>query len=127
MNPDLRIIGRIRHERNIEAIHQAGADFVMGSASLGIESVLSILAGKPLILLGEDVKLFSMTLPAALKGRTLIQSDIGARTALTVVAIRQNGPFVTSPPASTRLYPGAELLVIGNVQQQQAFAEAFGH
>ena len=29
LNRDLRIVSRITHERNVEAIHRAGADFVL--------------------------------------------------------------------------------------------------
>ena len=29
LNPGLRIVSRITHERNVEAIHRAGADFVL--------------------------------------------------------------------------------------------------
>lgn len=29
LNPTLRIVSRITHERNVEAIHRAGADFVL--------------------------------------------------------------------------------------------------
>ena len=35
LNPELRVISRITHERNIEAIHRAGADFVLSYPSLG--------------------------------------------------------------------------------------------
>jgi Trk K+ transport system NAD-binding subunit len=39
LNADLRIVSRITHERNLEAIHRAGADFVLSYASLGVERV----------------------------------------------------------------------------------------
>ena len=29
LNPGLRIVSRITHERNIDAIHRAGADFML--------------------------------------------------------------------------------------------------
>ena len=35
LNPGLRIVSRITHERNVEAIHRAGADFVLSYTSLG--------------------------------------------------------------------------------------------
>jgi len=38
-NPDLRIISRITHEQNLEAVHRAGADFALGYSSLGAESI----------------------------------------------------------------------------------------
>jgi voltage-gated potassium channel len=40
LNPELRIISRITHEKNIEAIYRAGADFAISYASLGVEECL---------------------------------------------------------------------------------------
>ena len=53
LNPDLRIVSRITHERNLEAIHRAGADFVLSYTTLGIEAVMSLLRGYPPVLLGK--------------------------------------------------------------------------
>ena len=58
LNPDLRIVSRITHERNVEAIHRAGADFVLSYTTLGVESVMSLISGDPTVLLGEGVELF---------------------------------------------------------------------
>lgn len=126
LNPDLRIVSRITNERNIEAIHEAGADFVLGSASLGIEATVSILAGKELVVLGQGVDLLSVTLPSSLQGKTLAESDIGAKTGLNVLAIEQDGELITNPKADTQLETGAELLVLGNSAQRQKFLEVFG-
>jgi Trk K+ transport system NAD-binding subunit len=41
LNPELRIVSRATHERNVEAIHRAGADFVLSYSSLGRESALA--------------------------------------------------------------------------------------
>ena len=126
LNPDLRIVSRIRHERNIEAIHRAGADFVPGSASLGVEATFSILKGREVIVLGEGVDLFSEPLPRMLDGKTLAESNIGAQTGLNVIAVQQNGEVVTSSPASITLRPGAELLMFGDAHQRRQFVELFG-
>ena len=45
LNPDLRIVSRITHERNVEAIHRAGADFVLSYTSLGVDSIMSLVNG----------------------------------------------------------------------------------
>jgi Trk K+ transport system NAD-binding subunit len=53
LNPQLRIVSRITHDRNVEAIHRAGADFVLSYTTLGIEAILSLLRGHEPILVGE--------------------------------------------------------------------------
>lgn len=126
LNPELRIVSRIAHERNLEAIHRAGADFVLGTASLGVEATFSILKGQELIILGEGIDLFSVPVPDKLNGKTLAESSIGARTGLNVIAVQQNGDYITSPPASMTLILGAELLMFGDTQQRRQFVDLFG-
>jgi voltage-gated potassium channel len=126
LNRDLRIISRITHERNLEAIHRAGADFVLSYTTLGIEAVMSLLRGHPPVLLGEGVDLFSVPVPASLAGRPLLESRIGSRTGLSVVAL-QKGDELMAPLTSETLLPaGAELLMLGSHEQRTAFDDAFG-
>ena len=125
LNPDLRIVSRITHERNLEAIHRAGADFVLSYASLGAEAVNSILKGKKLIVMGEGADLFMRSAPPSLHNRTLAESEIGARTGLSVVALAEDGEIRTGLSADTEIPPGAELLMIGNGEQIQDFIRHF--
>ncbi len=125
LNPELRIVSRITHERNLEAIHRAGADFALSYSSLGIEQALSLLQGRELGLLGEGVELFAVSLPRMLAGLTLSDSGIGARTGLNVIGIQHNGSLITNPSASTKLQKESELIMLGSTQQRQAFTEAY--
>ena len=126
LKPDLRIVSRVTHEQNLEAIHRAGADFVLSYSSLGAEAVLSLIEGHELVILGEGVDLFSLPLPRSLRGRTLAATEIGSRTGLSVVAVEQGGQVVTNLRASMTLEAGAELLMLGSVQQRRDFTVRFG-
>ena len=126
LKPDLRIVSRITHDRNLEAIHRAGADFVLSYSSLGAEAVMSLLEGHELVILGEGVDLFSVRLPPSLENKTLAETGIGSRTGLSVVAVRQDGRLVTSLRASMQMEVGAQLIMLGSVQQRRAFDDAFG-
>jgi voltage-gated potassium channel len=125
LNEHLRIVSRITHERNVEAIHRAGADFVLSYTTLGAEAVMSRLRGYEPVLLGEGVELFSVPVPSRLEGRLLRESEVGARTGLSVVAMQQDDRLVTALTAETRLPKGADLLMLGSLEQRRAFAEAF--
>ena len=126
LNRDLRIVSRITHERNLEAIHRAGADFVLSYTTLGVEAVMSLVHGYPPVLLGEGVEFFALPVPPTLAGRPLRDSGIGSRTGLTVVAI-QRGDRLTAPLTSETLLPAdAELLMLGSDEQRDAFTAAFG-
>ena len=125
LNPSLRIVSRITHERNVEAIHRAGADFVLSYATLGVESVVSLLRGYELVVLGEGVELFSIAVPPALSGRRLADSGIGSGTGLSVVALDRAGTLITRLTGETRLEPGAVLLMLGSLEQRRKFADVF--
>ena len=125
LKPDLRIVSRITHRRNLEAIHRAGADSVLSYTTLGIGAVMSLLRGYPPVLLGEGVELFSHRVPHPLAGRPLRDSGIGSRTGLSVVAL-QHGEELTTPLTSDTVLPeDGTLLMLGSDEQRAAFSEAF--
>ena len=125
LNPGLRIVSRITHERNIEAIHRAGADFVLSYASLGAGAVLSLLQGRESVILGEGFDLFYFPLPESLEGRTLAQSEIRIRSGLNVVAVRSPDGGIGTAAASTILEPGSELVMLGSESQFRTFTATF--
>lgn len=126
LNEDLRIISRITSQRNIEAIHRAGADFVLSYNSLGVEAVYAILKERDVIILGEGVDFFSVALPSDLHGRPLKDSGIGAKTGLTVIAIEYEGETITNLGPTTELRGGMELLMLGDHEQRHTFMELYG-
>ena len=125
LNPGLRIVSRITHERNVEAIHRAGADFVLSYTSLGVESIMSLVSGDATVTLGEGVRLFEVPVPPSLAGQPLSQTGIGSRTGLSVVAMEEQGSLTTQLTAETVLPKGGKLLMLGSDGQRQRFVEAF--
>ena len=125
LNPAVRIVSRVTHERNIEAIHRAGADFVLSYATLGVESAMSLLRGYELVVLGEGVELFSIPVPLSLQGRRLADSGIGSGTGMSVIALDRAGTLVTPLTGQTRLDEGAALILLGSLEQRRKFAERF--
>jgi Trk K+ transport system NAD-binding subunit len=125
LKPDLRLVSRITHERNVEAIHRAGADFVLSYTSLAIDAVMSFLNDRETVLLGEGVEMFALPVPTGLAGRTLGGSGIGSRTGLSVVAVRQAGRLFAELNADTILPEAGELLMLGSVEQRKTFADLF--
>lgn len=126
LNPRSRIVSRVTHERNVEAIHRAGADFALSFASIGVESVLALLRNRELIFVAEGVRFFSVTTPRSLDNTRLLDSGIGARTGLNVIAMQSGATTITNPPPDTLLKAGCELLTIGSDEQRRAFHEFFG-
>ena len=125
LNPAARILTRVTHERNIEAIRRAGADFVLSYASFGVQTVFSIVRGREIVVLGEDVNLFYLRLPPSLADKTLAQAEIGARTGLNVIGIQQNGRVETELARDLRLPRDGELVVLGSTEQRIRFKELY--
>ncbi len=125
LNPDARILSRVTHERNVEAILRAGADFVLSYASLGVHSVISIVQERELVVLGEGVDLFYIPVPNSLAGRTLAESAIGERTGLNVIAVQHGDRVQASPQAQSTLVAGTMLIAMGGTQAREQFAETF--
>jgi Trk K+ transport system NAD-binding subunit len=123
LNPDAHIVSRITHEWNLEAIHRAGADFALSHGSLAIQTLLSMILGRELIVVGEGTELFVEPIPPSLAGKLLAASGIGAETGLNVIAIREDGHLHPNPPASTQLPANGELVMLGTTEQRQSFLE----
>lgn len=125
LNPDVRIVSRITHERNLEAIHRAGADFVLSYSSLGARAILAALRHRELIMLGEGADLFVLETPARLAGVTLAESAIGERTGLNIIALQLGDEVTTNPPATAQLAVGGEIVAIGTTEQLRTFNRTF--
>jgi Trk K+ transport system NAD-binding subunit len=125
LNPKMRIVSRITHERNLEAIHRAGADFVLSYTTLGVDAVSSAIRGRRLVVLGEGIDLFTREVPVSLQNKTLAETQIGERTGLNVVALEHDDAFKTELTGDTRLPSDGHLLLIGSDDQVESFVEAY--
>jgi Trk K+ transport system NAD-binding subunit len=121
LNPDARILTRVTHERNVEAIQRAGADFVLSYASFGVQTVFSIVQGREIVMLGEGVDLYYVPLPDSMAGKTLAQAAIGARTGLNVIGIRQRDRIDIDVRPNRRLEAGSTLVAVGATAQRERF------
>ena len=86
---------------------------------------MSLVTGDAPVILGEGVRLFEVPVPPSLAGQPLAQTGIGSQTGLSVVAMEKQGVVTTQLTAETVLPKGGNLLMLGNLEQRQKFAEAF--
>jgi Trk K+ transport system NAD-binding subunit len=125
LNAALRVVSRITHERNVEAIHRAGADFVLSYTTLGVEEIMTLVSGDSAVMLGEGVRLFEVRVPRALAGLRLSHTGIGSRTGLSVVAMGDGRELNSQLTAETVLPVDGTLLMLGIASQRQRFTEEF--
>ena len=126
LRPDVLLVTRLTHERNVEATQTAGADLIISYATLGVERVLSLIQERDSVVIGEGVELLDVLLPKSLVGQTLEGSGIWEQTQLNVIAIQEPTRLITNPGANTRFVAGSELAMIGDQDRLQKFYKAFG-
>ncbi len=121
LSQEAHIVSRITHDWNLEAIHRAGADFALSRATLAIQTVVALVRDQELIIFGEGIELFVEPVPREFAGMTLAASEIGKRSGLNVIGIRKGHHFEANPSAGFMLDAGAELVMLGTVEQRQTF------
>ena len=126
LRPDVQILARATHERNVATLHRAGADSVLSYASLGVATVINLLKRTKILMVAEGVDLFAVRVPADLAGRAIADSSIREKTGCSVVGIQtESGMEVVPNPAET-LPPDAGIVLIGTVEAQERFLEVYG-
>jgi len=127
LNPEVRIVSRITHQRNVPSIQRAGADLALSYGDLGVESIYAILQNRSQVVLGEGVELRSFPVPPEVVGNTLAESGIGARTGVNVIAVESAAGEVDFARADTLLEAGDHLVVIATQADIDAFRGVFGN
>lgn len=126
LRPDVQIISRATHERNVDTLHRAGADFVMSYASLGASTILNLLTAHELLMVAEGLVLMRMPTPPGLAGRSIADGAVRSRTGCSIVAVVQDGRTIVSPPPDTVLEADAELVLIGAAGAEEQLTTCFG-
>ena len=126
LRPDIQILCRATRERNVAALHRAGADCVLSYASMGASAVMNVLQGSKTLMVAEGLYLFEVPVPDELAGRTIVDSGIRESTECSVVATRTERGIEVVPSPSATLPAGAEILLIGTAEAERRFLEAFG-
>ncbi len=125
LRPDIQIISRATLQRNVSTLHRAGADFVMSYATMGANVIFNILERNDVVMIAEGLNVFNLETPKSLVGKTLLESNIRKDTGCSVLSIKQNGQQKINPHPETKLNPGSELVLIGNVEQESQFMNLY--
>lgn len=122
LRPDLQIISRATHERNVGTLHRAGADFVMSYASMGSNAILNMLKDSEVLMLSEGLDVFRVEAPPTLVGKSLSDSGIRNETGCSVIGIvTRDGAMTANPEPSAVLEAGSQIILIGSDSAEAAF------
>ncbi len=116
--PDVPVIARVNHARNIENIYRAGADYALSISDISGEMLSARLLGRAVRTREEHRKVARFPAAAAL-GRAIGELTI-RQHGCSVVAIARNGAFVTRLNSQTRVEAGDELYICGNDEALRA-------
>ncbi len=125
LRSDIQIISRASMERSVEALHRAGCDIVMSSASMGSNALFNLLQRSDLLMIAEGLDVFKMHVPPQLAGRSLAESNIRQRTGCTVIGIDRDYETTTNPGPSTILSEDMEIVLIGTPEGERKFLLEF--
>ncbi len=126
LRPDIQILSRATHERNVATLHRAGADSVLSYASMGAGAVMNLLQRNRILMVAEGLDLFEVRVPAALAGRSIAESGIRERTGCSVVAVRTERGIEVVPNPFAVLPADADIVLIGTAEAEECFLEIYG-
>jgi voltage-gated potassium channel len=126
LRPNIQIISRAVLERNVATLHRAGADFVLSYASMGANTIISILDRSKVLMVAEGVDVFELHVPKSLVGKSLAEMAVRQKTGCNVVALRTKDGLQINPDPRTPLPADGELIIIGTTEAEAAFLEEFG-
>ncbi len=125
LRPDVQIISRATHERNVSTLHRAGADFVLSYASMGGSAILDFIQGEGVLTIAEGISICETAIPPSLAGKALRDTKI-RDTGCNVVAIRAGETVMVNPDASVEIPPFGELIFVGSPEAEARFLATFG-
>jgi voltage-gated potassium channel len=126
LRPDIQVISRAVLERNVATLHRAGADFVLSYASMGANTIISILDRSKVLMVAEGVDVFEVHVPKSLVGKSLAEMSVRQETGCNVVALRTGGKLTVNPDPHLPLPADGQLVIIGTTDAETDFLTEFG-
>lgn len=125
LRPDVQIISRAVHERNVATLHRAGADFVLSYAWMGANAMFNFLQRADILMLAEGLHVCETSVPQALAGKTLAAAAIPQETGCGVVALGSGNCLQINPASDQPLIAGMPLILICTPEAEQRFVERY--
>lgn len=125
LRPDIQIVTRATEERTMSKLHRAGADLVVSSAAMGANSIMNLLQPSDVSIFSEELNVFLVPITDALAGRTLVEIKLREQTGCSVLAIKTNKRFLTTPDPTAPLAKAGELLLAGSLEAEKVFRQEY--
>lgn len=126
LKPDLQIVARATHERNVSTLYRAGADGVLSYAALGATAIWNTLGRRERVVVAEGVELFQVPVPRLLAKQNLTEaSEVIRHTKCHVVAVTDEAGNVVRDANHIPSDTASGLLILGDRHGERLFRETF--
>lgn len=126
LRPDVQIVARVTHERNLQSLYAAGADVVLSYFPMEANAIFGVLQRGHLLILAEGLDLFIVPVPRALAGRNLTEARLRQTTGCNVIAVRPPGGTAAPPDPHAALETGSQLMIVGDREAARRMAAVWG-
>ena len=125
LRADAQIISRATLDRNVHALHEAGADFVLSYAAMGANAILHFLRRGDSLMIAEGLDVFKVKVPPLLAGRTIAESSIRRETGCTIIALAVDSVMSINPDPTIPMQADADMVLIGSTEGEERFFEVY--
>ena len=127
LRPNIQIICRTTLERNLAAMHRAGCDIALSSASLAANALFNLLHRVDLLMVAEGLGVFKVPVPEDLVGQTLTEANLRQRTNCSVIGIDSHDKTktMTNPRPDFVLSEDSEIVLIGTPASEMKFLNLY--
>ncbi len=127
LRPDVQILSRASLDRNVNTLHEAGANVVLSLASLMTNQIINMLIPGKVFMLRGGLSMFRCTVNRRIAGKSLHESKIRERTLCSVVGVRKKDGSIIANPLPTHVFnAGEEIYLVGDNKAQDVFVKCFG-
>ena len=125
LRSDIQIVSRANLDGNISKLHRAGADLVMSHASMGANTIINLLKPNKILMFGEGLNIFRVSVSSSLEGKSLAESQIRKETGCSVIAIGRENKLNINPEPSILLGEHEEMVLIGTSDAEKRFTDIY--
>ncbi|HKJ25724.1 MAG TPA: NAD-binding protein, partial [Myxococcota bacterium] len=125
MAPDVPVIARVMHPRNVERTHRAGADFVLSLSQVAGQLLARRLLGEEAVTIDVALKVLK-TSPRGMVGHHPAETSIRDRTGCSVVAVERGEDLLVEFTPEFRFAETDQVYICGSDADVRRFQERIG-
>jgi len=122
--PDVPVIARINHSKNVQRVYQAGADFALSLSQVSGQMLARRLLGEESFTIDPQLKVVRVPV-GTLEGRSAGDLSIRERTGCSVVAVERGDDVVVEMGRDFRFQRDDTLFVCGSNEAVRSFQREF--